>query len=166
VFTLRCTRSLLKRLKVAPDPSPPASTNRLGDWYANLLYTKPQQLILCVSERTLLPVVIIAKGSEPVAVRFAAGVAKTLRAIGIPDPAVDAELAAMAGATISTTASRQVLGSMNDFASLLEAYLAHGDKLELTALKLADAPCSPIGMNSPKEATIELLCKPRAPLKG
>jgi hypothetical protein len=151
----------LKRLKVAPDPSPPASTNRLGDWYANLLYAKPQQLILCISQRTLLPVVVLAKGSEPVAVRLAAGVAKTLQAMGISGPAVDAELAAMADATISSTASRQVLGSMNDFASLLEAYLAHGDTLEQAALKLADAPCSPIGMNSPKEATIELMGEQR-----
>ena len=145
MFTLRCTRSLLKRLNVAPDPSPPASTNRLGDWYAKLLYTKPQQLILCVSQHTLLPVVIIAKGSEPVAVRLAAGVAKTLQSIGISGRAVDAELAAMADVAISTTASRQVLGSMNDFASLMEAYLVHGDALAQAALKLADAPCSPIG---------------------
>jgi hypothetical protein len=165
VFTLRCTRSLLRRLKVSPDPSPPATTNGLGDWYANLLYTKPQQLVLCVSQRTLLPVVVIAKGSEPVAVRLAAGVAKTLQSIGIPGPAVDAELAAMADATISTTASRQVLGSMNDLASLLEAYLAHGDTLVQAALRLAEAPCSPIGMNCPREATIELLSKLRAPLE-
>jgi hypothetical protein len=164
VFTLRCTRSLLKRLKVNPEPLPPAPTNGLGDWYANLLYARPQQLILCVSERTLLPVIIIAKGSEPVAVRLAAGVAKTRRSIGIPGPGVDAEPAAMADATISSTASRQVFGSMNDFASLLEAYLAHGDTLEQAVLKLADAPCSPIGMNSPREATMELLSRQRASL--
>jgi hypothetical protein len=160
VFTLRCTRSLLKRLEVAPEPSLVAATNQLGDWYANLLYTKPQQLILCVSERTLLPVVLTAKGSEPVAVRLATEVGRTLRTIGIPAAAIDAELAAMAEVTISTTASRQVLGSMNDFASLLEAYLPHEDTLMQVALKVAEAPCSPIGMNSPREATIELLGKP------
>jgi hypothetical protein len=164
VFTLRCTRRLLRRLKVSPEPSPLAPTNGLGDWYANLLYARPQQLILCVSERTLLPIVISAKGSDPVPVRLAAEVGKTLYTIGIRGPAVDAELAAMADVTISTTASRQVLGSMNDLASLLEAYLAHGDTLEQAARKLADAPCSPIEMNSPREETIELLSKLPAPL--
>ena len=31
-------------------------TTRLGDWYANLLFTKSQHLIVCVSERSLLPI--------------------------------------------------------------------------------------------------------------
>lgn len=159
MFTLRCTRSLLKRLKARPDPLPPAPTTKLGDWYCNLLHTRPQQLVLCASERTLLPVVIPAKGTESVAVRVTAAVGEMLRGIGVPDTAVKAELAAMVDVTISTTASRTVLGSMNDFAFMLESHLAYGDSLVETALKLADAPCSPIGMKSPREATVELLSK-------
>lgn len=157
MFTLRCTRVLLKRLKVRPEPSPPVSTTKLGDWYANLLYTRPQQLILCVSDRTLLPVVLLAKGIEPVAVRLTAQVGEMLRAMGIAETVIKSELAAMSDAMISTTASRRVLGSMNDFASLLEVYLPHEDTLMQAALKVAEAPCSPIGMNSPREATRELL---------
>lgn len=157
--TLRCTRALLKRLKVHPEPSPPASTTRLGDWYCNLLHTRPQQLILCASEKTLLPVLLFARGTEPLAVRLTAGVGDVLRAIGIPEPVVETELAAMSDSAISTTASRRVLGSMNDFASMLETHLAHGDTLIEAALRLAESPCSPIDMESPRVATIELLSK-------
>lgn len=157
MFTLRCTRTLLKRLKVRPEPSPPGSDTKLGDWYANLLYTKPQQLILCVSEKTLLPVILTAKGAEPIEVRLAARVGETLRAIGIPDPIIKAELAAMSEVTISTTASRSVLGSMNDFAFMLDSHLSYGESFSDAALKLAEAPCSPIEMMSPRSVTIELL---------
>lgn len=157
MFTLRRTGTLLQRLKVRPEPSPPVSTTKLGDWYANLLHTRTRQLLLCASEKTLLPVLLFARGTESVAVRLTAAAGEMLRAIGIPEPVVETELAAMAEATISTTASRRVLGSMNDFASMLETHLAHGDTLLEAALRLSRAPCSPIGMNAPRRATIELL---------
>ncbi len=159
MFTLRCTRSLLKRLKARPDPSSPAPTTKLGDWYCNLLHTRPQQLVLCASEKTLLPVVIPAKGIEPVALRLTAAVGAMLRAIGVPETVVKAELAAMVEVTISTTASRTVLGSMNDFAFMLESHLGYGESLVEASLNLGNSPCSPIGMNSPREATIELLSR-------
>ncbi len=132
---------------------------KLGDWYANLLYTKPQQLILCVSEKSLLPVIMMAKGAEPIGVRLAAGVGEMLRAIGIPDAAIKVELAAMSEVTISTTASRSVLGSMNDFTFMLDSHLSYGDSFSDAALKLADAPCSPIEMMSPRRVTLEMLDK-------
>ena len=62
VLTIRATTRLLKRAKIQPDPAPPASTGKLGDWYGNLLIVRPAQLVLCVSERTLLPVEGIPRG--------------------------------------------------------------------------------------------------------
>jgi hypothetical protein len=157
VFTLRCTRALLKRLKLRPDLSPAQTTTQLGDWYANLLHHRRQQLILCVSEKSLLHVLLPAKGTESARVRLVAGVGGMLRAIGIPESVVQAEISAMAEAALSITASRSVLGSMTDFALMLETYLSHGDTLIAAALRLAEAPCSPIAMASPKDATRELL---------
>lgn len=159
MFTMRCTRALLKRLKVHPEPSPATSTTRLGDWYCNLLHTRPQQLLLCVSEKTLLPVVMSAKGSQPVEVRLASGVGEMLSAIGVSETVIEAELRDMAEVTVSTTASRTVLGSMNDFAFMLESHLTHGDTLIEVALRLSESPCRPIGMNAPRDATIELLSR-------
>lgn len=51
------------------------------------------------------------------------------------------------------TASRQILGSMNDFANMFGAYNEDQMPLKQQALKLAQAPCSPIRMQSPLEAT-------------
>jgi hypothetical protein len=66
LFTLRCTKKLLTRLKVKPDPRPPPSTTKLGDWYADVLNLGRERLVLCVSELTLLPVA----GSPPPLIRF------------------------------------------------------------------------------------------------
>ena len=66
-----------------------------------------------------------------------------------------AEEEAMRDAVMATTNDRRVLGSMNDFAFMTEAYV---EDLSLAdaALKLAECPCSPLGMKNPREATLAL----------
>jgi hypothetical protein len=54
VLTVRGTKKLLDRVG-SPDIEPPASTTVLGDWYATVLFWKPQ-VVLFVNEGTLLPV--------------------------------------------------------------------------------------------------------------
>jgi hypothetical protein len=46
---------------------------------------------------------------------------------------------------------------MNDFAFLFESYRDPGDSLLNVALRLADAPCSPIEMERPNRLTVRLL---------
>jgi hypothetical protein len=48
MFTLRCTKKLLDRMRVKPDPLPPPSTTKLGDWYADTLNLGRERLVLCV----------------------------------------------------------------------------------------------------------------------
>ncbi len=60
MLTIRCTRKLLERLDVEASSVPLHPTNHLGDWYANLLFTGRARLIICISERTLLPVFVEA----------------------------------------------------------------------------------------------------------
>jgi hypothetical protein len=55
VLTIRCTRKLLERLDVEVSSVPLHPTNCLGDWYANLLFTGRARLIICISERILMP---------------------------------------------------------------------------------------------------------------
>ena len=74
MYTLRCTQKLRSRgLKPATgvDRSPDTV---LGDWYATLLHSRPQQLVLCVSERSLLPVVLAAKDARSLPQRLAEAV--------------------------------------------------------------------------------------------
>jgi hypothetical protein len=153
VFSLRCTKKLLDRMRATPEPDPPEPSTILGDWYANLLYTPAGQLILTISERTLLPVLIPAVDAKSLPARVSQAVADALRAIGIPPGAVDRELAEMSQVTVAKTASRIVLGSMNDFAFMLDWGLNHRESLSSAAAFLANSPCKPIGMESPLRAT-------------
>ena len=120
MFTLRCTARLRKRLGTTEETTSAQPSTRLGDWYAHLLFTRPQ-LVLCASERTLLPVLIASRDGSLLVQRLREAVGQT-RALRVAEPAVAAEQEAMRDARIGKTLSRQVLGSMNDFARMLDSY--------------------------------------------
>ena len=83
MFTLRCTKKLLDRMRVKPDLQPPPSTTKLGDWYADTLNLGRERLVLCVSELTLLPVVVPALGAAvDLNAKLARGLRETLEALG------------------------------------------------------------------------------------
>lgn len=155
MFTLRCTQKLLRRMPTPPfdAASPPATL--LGDWYANILFSRPRQLVLCLSERTLLPVIVPAKSLETLPARLADGVVELLHALGIPPELIARERAAMDEAHMGRTASRRVLGSMNDLQFQLEcAPQANPERaLRDHALWLARTPMKPIEYSSPDAAT-------------
>jgi hypothetical protein len=156
VLTLRCTRKLLDRLRVRPAPDEPKSTTLLGDWYANLLFQPGPQLVLLLSQRTLLPIVIQAAPAASITTRFPAAVADVLGALGIPAPAVEAELREMQDVRIGKTNSRQILGSMADFTYMLGTHLEHGRPLTDVSHRLAHTPCDPIGMKYPADIVREV----------
>ena len=159
MFTIRATQKLLKRLasKGVVERRPP--TTALGDWYANLLRFGPMQLVLCTSEKSLLSVVVPARGvksSLPEALRE--GVKAALVGLAVPSEAIDRELAEMSEVQLAGTLSRQVLGSMNDFAVAIE-YRLHAEPNTHPsewALWLAETPCSPLGYDSPRDVVTRL----------
>ena len=159
MVTIRCTKKLLRRLHDADESQESPSTTALGDWYANILFSRPQQLILCVSERTLLPVVILAREFESLPVRLAASVGEVLARLGVAQELIEREGLKMRQVAYGPTRSKRVLGSMNDFMFQL-SWLLHdrpGIGLVDASLHLAETPCSPIGYKSPDDFTLELL---------
>lgn len=156
MFAVRCTRKLLNR--GAPDildaPVPP--TTVLGDWYANIIFTRPEYLVLCISERTLLPVIVTAKDVKKLPKRVAAAVKDTLIAIGVPAELVESEVREMEQGYLGVTANRKVLGSLNDFMYHFEfSYRERqGKTLQERALRLANMPCGAIEYAFPSEATL------------
>ena len=80
-----------------------------------------------------------------------------LRRLGVPEAVVEAERREMAEVRIGKTMSRQVLGSMTDFTYLMDGYRGDPLDLESIALRLADAPCGPLGMRRPADVAVELL---------
>ncbi len=122
MFTLRCTKKLLVRLGSMPVLDEVKPTTRLGDWYANLLFRPGGQVVLFVNERSLLPVLVPASPSSSLVTRFVEATVDVLRRLGVPAALGEAERREMDKVRIGKTASCQVLGSMNDFAYLMDAF--------------------------------------------
>jgi len=160
MLTIRCTRKLLEELgvKVRRDLMHP--TSRLGDWYANVFPTARGTLVICVSERSLLPVFVTATrdlGSFTSA--FQKAVRSVLREIGVASKSMEDEMKESSQIAISTTANRRVLGSLNDLAYLARSTIEDRPHIDLKtlAVELADTPCSPLDYESPRSVSLALL---------
>jgi hypothetical protein len=79
------------------------------------VYEHREQFVLCVSERSLLPVVVAAKDARTLVPRFRNALAELLARLDVSPAAIERERAEMAEGRLGRTASRQVLGTMNDF---------------------------------------------------
>lgn len=152
MVTLRCTQKLLRKLRARTESGTLAPTTALGDWYANILYSRPQQLVLCISERTLLPVVTVVKEVDLFPLRLATAVQDVLAHLGVPQALIEREIRKMRGFAYGPTQSKRVLGSMNDFMFQL-SWLLH-DRPGLSLVEMT--PCGPIGYKSPDDFTREL----------
>lgn len=146
----------MDRLGTEPETQPTPTDTLLGDWYANLIRVGRLQMVLAISERTLLPVVMLAKESRTLAMRMGEALESLLQSIGIPAEDVLAECNAMCGPVIGKTANRRVLGSLNDLAFQLEVGLVHFPERTLLehALWLAKTPLKVIEYGSPDLATV------------
>jgi hypothetical protein len=160
--TLRCTAKLLTRLGISNPGEPPPPENRLGDWFANIIYTRYGHYVLLVSERSLLPVVTTARDLDNLEPRFVQQLDEVLRALGVSEERIDRELAAMEPLYFGRTNSPSTLGSMNDFVYNLKGYLeTYTDPTLLDlSLALAHIPCGPLAMESPESFAPRLLKNP------
>jgi hypothetical protein len=141
-----------------------APTTLLGDWYANILFSRPEHLVLCLSEKTLLPVIVPAKDIKRLPQRVAEAVCQVLRAYGIPEAQVEAEAIEMQKGYLATTASRKVLGCLNDFMYHFELQYKEHPSLTLLehAVRLAEMPSAAIEFAFPCEATRALFATQKA----
>ena len=71
--------------------------------------------------------------------------------LGAPAAVGEAERREIADVRVWKTMSRRVLGVMTDFAFLMDGFRNDPMDLEETALRLADAPCGPLGMKRPAD---------------
>jgi hypothetical protein len=100
---------------------------------------------LLVSESTLLPVLIPLTRAAGWPARIAAQITAVLAAHGAPPAFIDAEGQQMHERRLGPTASRSLVGVMNEFARLADIHRHQvGDRnlLELS-LRLSTTPCSP-----------------------
>jgi hypothetical protein len=164
MITLRCTQRVLRRFRLQAVESPPASTGALGDWYANLLDVGRTCWVLCMSERSLLPVLVPAR-NDCFPSGLSAALLIVLERLGIEADAAAREASACETVTFARTRSRVVLGAMNDFATVGELDLHRvvlrgatpAEAALQTALELAEMPSRPIGRRHAAQLARELL---------
>jgi hypothetical protein len=164
MFYLHCTKKLLDRIR--PEISPPGDSDTLlGNWYATVLFWKPQVALL-VSERTLLPVLMQLAPAATLARRFPAQLALVLKEHGVAADLIAQEVWRMGNVNFAKTANRSVVGILNEFLRQAEFWMAaygykKGDDDDLIAIaaKLAETPCSPLykGPVSPDRALSALV---------
>jgi len=157
MFTLHCTQRLRDRLnRPLASEVTPASTV-LGDWYATVLFWKPQ-LALLVNVRTLLPALLPLAPAGSLPERVGPELRHVLRAHGIDPAFIEREVAAMAEVVVAKTGNRSVVGTMNEFAFEAKVYRELGEATDLVglAMRLAETPCSAIEYNSPARVLREI----------
>jgi len=143
VLVVRGTKKFLDRVGRAD--AGVVSSGRLGDWYANVWFWRPQVAIF-VNAMSLLPVLVPFAPAASVLKRFPFAFAEVAREIGADGNAIDTEVRTMNEYALSKTASRSVLGTMNEFSHLADNYRWMHDDIELVELSLwlAQVPCRPL----------------------
>lgn len=145
MFSVHATTKLLDRVKQAVEASVPEPTPALGNWYATMLFWRPQ-VALFVNERTLLPVLLSLAPAATLMGRFPEALRHVLEAHGVDRAFVRREIAAVGEGRYSKTSNRSVVGIMNEFTYLADAYRAQRgiDDPVTLALELSRTPCGPL----------------------
>ena len=115
--------------------------------------------MICVSERSLLPVFVEAKDRSTFADRLREAVRSVMESIGVTGGLIEGELNEMSQVRIGATSSRKVLGSLNELSFLSRDSVDRRPQIDLIALatEIAETPCSLITYESPKSMTLALL---------
>ncbi len=145
VFTVRGTKKFLDR--VGRPGADPSSSTVLGEWYGNVLLWRTHVAVF-VNASTFVPVLMPLAPSTRVLDRFPAAMAEVFAVLGIDPRFVASETSAMQSAVLAKTASRQVLGVMNEFVFMAEHAIDAGrcdaDDLIGLSVWLADTIVGPI----------------------
>jgi len=158
---LRCTQKLLHAIG-SPRILPRGETQPtlLGDWYANLLRVGRQQALLFTNEATLYAVAVLGVRRAACADLpqcFRDHLQQTLAEERLLPGLLDALLVEYRDVTLARTASRSVLGSMNDVARHVAYHVcdaggpAQCDRAALHR-QLNDMPHQPLGWQTAAEA--------------
>ncbi|CAN5758857.1 hypothetical protein BH23ACT4_BH23ACT4_11160 [soil metagenome] len=145
MFSLHATKKLLDRVKAPVEPVVSEPTTALGNWYGTVLCWR-RQVALLVNEETLYPVLMPLAPGATLMERFPGALGGTMGAHGVEGEFIEAETAEMNEGRYARTASRSVLGIMNEFSYLAEAHRASRGELDLVslALRLSETPCGPL----------------------
>ena len=131
----------------------------VGDWYADILISAPQHVQFCVSEHACVPVVISARQLKMFPSPFPKALALVLTEFAIPADSIARELAEMKSPRFAKTATRSLLGTMNDYALPVTWALAKepGLSLHRLSVQLTNTPVGPMKYDRPANVARRLL---------
>ena len=167
-----CTAKALKELRIPPRTPEEASLQEglIGPWYCNLVRIDWRKCLLFANARTLYS--FFVPGVKRPALNspdqlFNVELAKALSMERLPTATIDKVLAEYHQLEFTSTASRSVLGSMNDQAFTVEVYIQAEGGLDSANLRnlhfhLNETPMSAIEMDCGRTKLLELLGKQSA----
>lgn len=159
MVVLRPTARLAAKLRMRLAEFNHPSTTRLGDWYATDLNLGRRRLVVCVSELSRLAVVLEAAPYATIPERLPPALGRVLHWIGVEQPTIEREIAAMGTIAIAKTCNRSVLGTINEFVHYLRCMHANRpvppDPFLLSA-ELSEFVCMPLEDTYPKDAAFRL----------
>ena len=112
-----------------------------------------------MSKKSRLPVVMLGRDVANLVANFPKALASVLLRLGFSADAIEREIRESCDIIIAATDSRSMLGSLNDFAMLVQYRLREepvDDLIELS-LWLANTLVAPLGYRYPREVAEELL---------
>jgi uncharacterized protein DUF6933 len=113
--------------------------------------TRPQHIVLCTNERTLLCVVVPLAPASALRQRFATADQRLIARIPAPSTLIGREMHALEQIHLGPATNRSVRSSMTHFGYAVEAWLESRRPLDYEALSLwlCDTPCFPLKTNWP-----------------
>lgn len=145
MLIVRATKKLLQLAGPPTASDDEGSRTLLGSWYATVWFWKPR-VVLLVNESTLLPVLLPLAPAATLPARIGDEIATVLAAHQVPEGVIAQERERMADCRFGRTASRSVVGIMNEFTRLAGHHHERHPDVDLRdlAARLARTPCSPL----------------------
>ena len=129
MLTLRCTKKILDRFDAEPEENPPSSTTLLGDWYVKpvSLPYPGRSVVIFVSAKAFPTVILEGRGRKDMPALFRERMLDLLQRLDLPTGLAEHERAESEKMTIARTASRSVLGTMNEIERGIRAHCEYHD---------------------------------------
>lgn len=153
MLTIRPTKMLARRLGIELPDAPPVVTNRVADWCAHEFRVSRHRYLIFCNTAALYPVVAYARGvtdDHSLIERLVEALKLNFEGTELDSHYrrwITPELAVVQWAPIP---GKSILGSMNDLIFMAKCHL-EDDELSSVEVsrRLAEAPMSALGMNSP-----------------
>lgn len=132
MIVLRCTQRVLRSSGINLSPDLPPVTAALGEWYVNSISLpfRGRFLVLFTESRTLLTVLAPGRTLGRTVPVFQDRAPALFRRLRVPEPWIATQQEEMQETSFARTASRSILGFMNDVARHIEFAAADAGSFE------------------------------------